>query len=205
MNTHRRLPFRREEYERRYDQTLEYMQRAGVDVLLVRSPENITYLTGYETPGYYGYHCLVIARGEQPVLVGRRIELTNVPEFSWLTRSATVHHDDVPAEVTARTFEKQGVARRKIGAEKANWFFSVDEYESLERRLPRARLIDCSGVVENVRMVKSDVEVEMIRRTAQALDQRHGIGASRRAGKRRFCPATQGRERRTVPFHRPLP
>ena len=40
MNLHRRLPFRREEYERRYDAVLRNMEGAGVDALLVRSPEH---------------------------------------------------------------------------------------------------------------------------------------------------------------------
>ena len=170
MNAHRRLPFRLEEYERRYDLVLDGMKRSGVDVLLIRSPENITYLTGYETPGYYGYHCLVVARGEQPVLVGRRIELTNVPEFSWLTRTATVHDHDEPTAITAKILERLGVARHRLGIEKKAWFFTVDEYETLQGLLPRARWVDCSKVVEEARMVKSDAEVEMIRSAVAIAD-----------------------------------
>ena len=111
MNDHRQLAFSPEEYQRRYDLVLENMRRVGTDVLLVRGPENITYLTGYETPGYYGYHCLVLARDEQPVLVGRRIELTNVPVSSWITRTVNVQDHEVPAEITARVLDKMGLSR----------------------------------------------------------------------------------------------
>ena len=172
MNRHRRLPFKPAEYQRRYDQILDNMKRAKLDALLVHSPENITYVTGYETPGYYGYHCLVIVRGAQPVLVGRRIEiLTNVPEFSWLTSTAIVEDHRVPADVTAGVIEKLGMARRKIGVEKSGWFFPVDEYESLGSSLPRARLVDGSGLIEAARLVKSDAEVEMIRRSVTIADK----------------------------------
>ena len=136
------------------------------------SPENITYLTGYETPGYYGYHCLVIVRGEQPVLVGRRIEiLTNVPEFSWLTSTVIVEDHRTPVDVTAGVIEKLGMTRRKIGIEKAAWFVPINEYESLQTRLPRARLVDGSGLIEAARVVKSDAEVEMIRQGAAIADK----------------------------------
>ena len=172
MNRHRRLPFKPAEYQRRYDQILDNMKRAKLDALLVHSPENITYVTGYETPGYYGYHCLVIVRGAQPILVGRRIEiLTNVPEFSWLTSTAIVEDHRKPADVTAGVIEKLGMARRRIGVEKSGWFFPVDEYESLGSSLPHARLVDGSGLIEAARLVKSDAEVEMIRRSVAIADK----------------------------------
>ena len=181
MNDHRQLAFSPEEYQRRYDLVLENMRRVGTDVLLVRGPENITYLTGYETPGYYGYHCLVLARDEQPVLVGRRIELTNVPVSSWITRTVNVQDHEVPAEITARVLDKMGLSRRRLGIEKRGWFFTVDEYEALKQALPRARFVDCSSVVEEARMIKSDVEVEMIRRAAHIADRAcmAGIRATR--------------------------
>ena len=172
MNLHRRLPFTRAEYQRRYDLVMDNMKGAGLDVLLIHGPENITYLTGYETPGYYGYHCLVLVRGEQPVIIGRRLEIvTNVPEFSWLTRTVLVEDHRTPVDVTARTLEKLGVARRKIGVEKSGWFFPVNEYEALQTRLPRVRLVDGSNLVEGARMIKSNAEVEMIRKAVAIADK----------------------------------
>ena len=171
MNEHRRLPFTLAEYQRRYDIVLDNMKRAGVDALLVRGPENITYLTGFETPGYYGYLCLILARGEQPLLVGRWTELTNVPEFSWLVRTVIVQDHHVPVDVTIKTLKKMGLERRKLGVEKAGWFFTVDEYEALTGALPRARFIDCSKVVEEARMIKSEPEVEMIRQAVSITDK----------------------------------
>ena len=172
MNLHPRLPFGREEYERRYDVVLRNMEQAGVDALLVRSPENITYLSGYETPGYYGYHCLVLARGHEPVLVGRRLEIeTNAPEFSWLTRLAPAEDHDVPVELTVRAVEELGFARHRIGVEKKGWFFTVEEYEALRRLLPHARIVDASDAVEAARLIKSEPEVEVIRKAVAIADK----------------------------------
>ena len=171
MNEHKRLPFTLEEYQRRYDLVLDNMKRAGTDVLLVRSPENITYLTGYETPGYYGYHCLVLARGQQPTLVARKLELTNVPENSWLVKTVPVEDHHVPHERTVDTLAKMGLQRRKIGVEKLGWFFTVGEYEGLAGAMPRARFVDCSNAVEEARMVKSDAEVAMIQKSVAIADK----------------------------------
>lgn len=182
MNTHRRLPFTSAEYRRRYDLVLGNMKGAGLDALLIHSPENITYLTGYETPGYYGYLCLALVRGEQPVLIGRRLEIiTNVPEFSWLTRTALVEDHAVAVDITADTIKKLGFVRRKVGVEKSGWFFPVTEYEALQHRLPRARFVDGSNLVEAARLIKSNAEVEMIRHAVSIADQAAmaGIKATR--------------------------
>jgi len=172
MKAHPRLAFTRDEYLRRYDLVLEGMRRERLDALLVRSPENITYLTGYETPGYYGYHGLVLARDAQPVLVGRRLEvITNLPEFSWLTRAVYVRDHEAPVASTARTLEKLGLARARLGVEKNGWFFTVAEYEGLQAQLPKARFLDGSNLVEEARLVKSKPEIAMIRRAVAIADK----------------------------------
>ena len=84
MITHARLGFSLEEYLRRYELVLAAMAERGLDALCMRSPENITYMTGYETPGYYKYHCLVMGPGFDPVLILRRFESLNIPEYAWI-------------------------------------------------------------------------------------------------------------------------
>ena len=54
-----------------------------LDALLVRGPENITYVIGYETPGYYKYHCVIVPRHGEPIFLVRDFEWLNTPEFAW--------------------------------------------------------------------------------------------------------------------------
>jgi Xaa-Pro dipeptidase len=166
MKSHDRLGFSLGEYRRRYDVVQAGMRRLGLDALLVRGPENICYLTGYETPGYYKYHGLILSKDE-PVLVLRRFEEPNVWEFSWLARTAPVEDHENPTRVTARTLERLGLADKRIGVEKSGWFFSVEEHETLAAALPRATLLDASSVVERARVVKSEEEIAMMRRAAR--------------------------------------
>jgi Xaa-Pro dipeptidase len=180
MNRHQRLGFSLDEYLRRYQLVLEKMRQMKVDVLLVRGPENITYLSGYETPGYYRYHCLIIAPGEEPVLVLRRFEELNIPEYSWLTRHEPVDDWEHPPEVTVRVLERMGLNDKRIGVEKAGWFFTVEEYETFERSLPKATFVDATRMVEEARLIKSDEEIAVMRRAAAILDEavQAGIDAS---------------------------
>lgn len=171
MSQNDRIPFSQGEYLRRLDHVIAGMASKGVDALLVRGPENITYLTGYETPGYYGYHCLVLSRTEKPTIIGRKVEvISNAPEFSWLADMVFIEDHETAEQVVTDVLAELGLADKKLGVEKAGFFFTVREFEALKSGLPNAAFVDCSHVVEEARMVKSNEEVEMIRRAALIAD-----------------------------------
>ena len=72
MIGHDRLTFSLAEYRRRYDQVKWGMRELGIDAFLVRTPEDIYYLTGYENPATFAFHCLLLS-GDEPVLILRRL------------------------------------------------------------------------------------------------------------------------------------
>ncbi len=39
--------------------------------MLIHTPENLYYMTGYQTPGYYWYQTLVVPMDREPVYVTR--------------------------------------------------------------------------------------------------------------------------------------
>ena len=171
MNRHDRLAFSLEEYRRRYDAVLRGMRAADIEVLLIRTPENICYLTGYETPGYYGYHCLIVALDQDPVLVVRRSEETNAWEFSWLSETRVVLDFEEPSAVMIASLERHGLADERLGIEESAWFTTIEEYKAIARALPEATLLNGSGIVEAVRVVKSEEEIALMRRCARMLDE----------------------------------
>ena len=147
MRSHSRLGFSLSEYKRRYDLILGGMKDRKLDALLVRSPENITYVSGYETPGYYRYHCLIMAPDIEPVLVLRRFEELNVPEYSWLSRHVSIDDWENPPKVTADVLQKLKLDRGTIGVEKQGWFYTVDEHETLTSILSNAKLTDAIDIL----------------------------------------------------------
>jgi Xaa-Pro dipeptidase len=170
MNTHGRLGFTLMEYRRRWEAVLDNMARLGLDAMMVRSPENITYLTGYETPGYYKYHCLIVAPGMDPVMILRRFECLNVPEYAWITSIVPVDDWETPPEVAGRVMRDLGLAHCTIGIEKRGWFYTVEEHEQLTRALPEASLVDSGPAVTDARMIKSEEEIAVMRRSAGIVD-----------------------------------
>jgi len=49
MRSNPRLGFPESEYRQRYDLVMDRTREANLDAMLVKNPENICYLSGYET------------------------------------------------------------------------------------------------------------------------------------------------------------
>lgn len=170
MRANPRLGFPESEYRRRYELVMDRMREAKLDAMLVKNPENICYLTGYETPGHYNYHALLLS-ADEPLMVMRRFEEANIEEFSWLTRVVTIEDHEHPAEVAARTLEKMGFADKRIGYEqginKGGLYCSIDEHEVLRASLPKAKFVDATTVAAGARVIKSVLELDMMREAAR--------------------------------------
>ncbi len=167
----KQLSFTVEEYQQRLAGVRARMQQREADLFLSHTPENIYYLSGYRTPGYYRYQCLALAHQGNPVLLTRRLEQPNVWAYSWFDDSASYLDTEDPIELTARVIEDLGGASRTIGVEKNSWFLTVQDFERLQRRLPNARFVDLSGTVEEGRLIKSPAEVGYMRRAARAAER----------------------------------
>src|SRR5690606_22118618 len=85
----RRQAFSTAEFQARLARVREQMQSRSIDVLLVNAPENIYYLTGYQTSGYFAYQALIVPAAAAPLLLIRHLEQGNVAEYSWLSDAAT--------------------------------------------------------------------------------------------------------------------
>jgi Xaa-Pro dipeptidase len=154
---------RHEEHRHRYGRLQESLRRDELEALLCFSPENIYYLTGFETIGHYFLQCLVVFADEDPILIVRSFEEANVAALTWLSSSRGYRdYEDISesiAEVTRKT-------RGRVGFESEAWFLSASKVVKLNE-LFGPRLIPTCGLVEELRMVKSSAEIELIRAAAR--------------------------------------
>ena len=172
--TGRRQAFSTDEFAARLARVREQMQGLGIDVLLVNTPENIYYLTGYQTSGYFAYQALIIGETGPPTLLIRHLERGNVAEYSWLTDVATWKEGDDVVAMTLDLLRAAGADNKSVALEKASWFLTVAVAEALMAGLSSSRIVDARHLVERVRLVKSAAELEFLRRAARIaeLEQR---------------------------------
>ena len=158
------------EYRRRIDALRLRMEASGVDLMLVHTPENLYYLTGYQTPGYYWYQTLVVPIDREPVFITRLLEASNVEHLSWVEDSRPYGDSDDWVEATREVIAGLGAASGRIGVEKESWFLTLRDFERLSAMLPSAGFVDCSGLVEENRVIKSPAELVYMREAARAAE-----------------------------------
>jgi Xaa-Pro dipeptidase len=162
------LPFDRAEYDARLARVRQAMARRGIDVLLISEPENMYYLTGYFTTGYWSVQTLAVPLEGEPQFVVRHLERTAVLGTSWLETVEVYLDTQDPAGVIAAVLAKRGWGRARLGVEKHSWYLTVSLFERLQAALPSARFVDASYLVNEVRLVKSPAEIAYLRQAARA-------------------------------------
>jgi len=158
--------FPREEYDRRLAGVRARMAEKNLDLALLSGPENIFYLTGQQTPGYYTFQSLCIPAEGEPFLVIRGLEAMNA-RLNTFIDDITGYADDVaPPVVLAELLKAKGYTGKRVGVDKTAWFMTVAIYERLVAAF--GPLEDASGLVEPLRRVKSPLELAELDRAGAA-------------------------------------
>lgn len=171
MSTNKDLPFPMEEFEARYKRVREKLADQNLDGLILTSPENIYYVSGYGNRGYYVFQALVVSTNDEPFLVIRKFEIPNVERLSWVERVVTYEDTVSPIEVLANSIANFSSSRARFGLELSSWFLPAGTYLRLKELLPEIELADGSGVVESLRVTKSELELAYIQQAADAVSK----------------------------------
>lgn len=169
MSNEQDLAFPEIEYRRRVDAVRCKMAERGVDLLLVDAMEHVTYLFGY-TPPAQVYQVGIIPMAADPVMIVRGLDEPTYVEQSWVTDYVPFADWEDGLDVLGATLKARGWVGKTIGVELDSNFLTVERYEKTKAVLPEARFIDFSGVVREVRLIKSDVEIALLRKTAKIAD-----------------------------------
>ncbi|WP_258871361.1 aminopeptidase P family N-terminal domain-containing protein, partial [Halobacillus trueperi] len=170
------LPFDILEYHQRLQKTKKRMADQGIDVLLITDPANMNYLSGYDAWSFYVHQMLVIIIDEpQPLWIGRYQDANGARVTTWIYDENVIAypdyfvHSDVyhPMDFIADILLQIGQGKRKIGVEMDHYYFTAKALERLKRGLPNATFQDATLLVNRVRIVKSDQEIEYMKRAAQ--------------------------------------
>ncbi|HEY1421655.1 MAG TPA: Xaa-Pro peptidase family protein [Candidatus Dormibacteraeota bacterium] len=163
------LPFSMAEYRSRLERTRAAMDEAEVALLMSSTPENIYYLTGFNSRGYYSHQCLFVPRHGEPWMVVRQLDEPNVSLHTWLEAADSYRDADDPIAATVRSIRERDLGSAVVGLELSSWFLTAHTHIRLRDLLPEATFKDASGMIERLRIIKSPAEVEYTRQAGLAV------------------------------------
>lgn len=163
------MTFPPEEYDRRLRELRERMADRRLDVAVISDPENLMYLTDYQTTGYSYFQALIVPLEDEPVMVTRELEESNVVHRTWVERTAPYPDTGDAIRSLVDALGQRGLGSARVGFERNSYYFPAYQQDRL-REAYGAGLVDCFGIVEEGRIRKSPVEIEVMRRAARAAE-----------------------------------
>lgn len=159
--------------ESTYATRLELIQAAlvsdGLAGTLLLDPENIFWLTGYQTIGYFTFQALYVPLEGRPVLiarvVNRELALAHPTIGAFEAVIDTADHIDVLTGYLNRVVPDTS----SIGVETGSWYLTVSDFRRIEQH-GRQEYVDWNGRIEPHRIVKGPDEIDRIRRACRAAE-----------------------------------
>ncbi len=173
------LYFEVSEFRARLRKVKASMYRQGVEVLLVTDPANMNYLTGYDGWSFYVHQgVLVFVDREEPVWFGRMQDSNGARLTTWLAGENIIGYTDDyvqsnlkhPMDFVADLLKARGCERRRLGVEMDSYYFTGQCLESLLEDLPDAEIMNANLLVNWVRLIKSDKEIEYMKMASRIVE-----------------------------------
>ncbi|MBB4388469.1 Xaa-Pro dipeptidase/ectoine hydrolase [Rhizobium leguminosarum] len=169
--------FPRFEYLRRLNLVKEEMLKRDVAALVITDQHNITYLTGYTARSAYVPQGLVLLAGEEePVFILRRMDGPAAVHQCFMARDKVVpyaeeliaHPELDGYDAIIDYLQAADVSTTAIGLEQLN--LSSATVNKFKARLAEASFVDFTKAVAWIRLVKSDLEIEVMREAGAIAD-----------------------------------
>ena len=174
MTTGNTRAFSEREYEGRVRAVRAGLRARELAALLLFSQESHYYLFGYDGTGFVFFQAVVLPADEgEPVLLCRRPDVAQARGTSTLSdiRVWQDAEDARPARDLKEILREKGLAGRRVGIELDTYGLTAANYRLVERELDGfCGLVDASGLVRGLRLVKSAAEIEHIRSAASLAD-----------------------------------
>lgn len=162
------LPFDDNEYARRRAAIAIAMQDAGLDALLVTDAADICYLTGYNTFEVSVHTALLLGAGQAILQVpsietGPAVTTARVDQvfgYRWEGADSAVWQ-------MAEMLSDLNLRQARLGTD--NWGPALRSgfRDGLANALPTLSLADASGLVDAIKIVKSEAEIALLRQSAR--------------------------------------
>src|SRR5690606_26911332 len=167
------------------------MQARDLEVALLSTPENIFYLTGLDHWGYFAPHLLIVPIEGEMILVTRQMERVSIQKQ---VRNALFHghaDNETAADLTVRLLRDSRVAKdrsraalktvveevadltshaARVGVETWSSGHSYGFGNALRESLNDIHWVDITGMVDDLRLVKSEAEQALMRKAAAVSD-----------------------------------
>ncbi len=154
-------------YASRLEQCQKLMSEKGVDVTFLAPGPNLYYLSGFlEEPGER-LLTLIVPQSGDPLFVVPELYEHHVRSFSTVQHIIPWKESQDPRTVLSNVMTQIGLKHRKIGVDGRMWSRFLLMLQSV---VPNAVYEDANHLISNLRITKSQQEIEFLQKAAEIAD-----------------------------------
>ncbi|MEI4197334.1 M24 family metallopeptidase [Roseovarius sp. E0-M6] len=161
------LAFPEESYTPRLDMVQADLRRQGLNAALIFDPENMFWLTGYQTIGYFTFQAMLVPASGLPVVITRVVNCDMANALPTISHAVAIRDTEDHVDVLAGFLNTAGAAR--IGFEPTSRQLSVQDYLRLTGQVT-GELVAWIGPMEPARRIKTDEQIARMRAAAHAVE-----------------------------------
>ena len=171
--------FSHEEYNLRVKKTLDSMASKNIDTLLVADPANIYYLCGFDAWSFYMPQTMIISsKLDEPICFVRQMDVGGAYIQTYLKDENIIAYPEKlvhmpprhPYEYLVEVIKDKKLDTGVIAVEMDAHYFTATCYSKLVDGLSNCNLIDSGFLVNWIRFIKSDKEIEYMHQAARNVE-----------------------------------
>lgn len=168
-----KLVIRQDEYEKRIEKVREELAKRKLDALYLTNGISFFYLTGYSYIATERPAALIIPLEGEITFMGPQLEKDHIPLKTSLVKNIYTYPDypgqKHPMEFFAQFLRELGLADKRIGIDNMAGASGIFGYRGppITERLPKTKFVNARDIVDNMRQVKSQAEIQLIRESVK--------------------------------------
>ena len=162
-----------EEFTGRQARVRAAVAEAGLDWLVLFHPVSIHWLIGADGKSYQAFQCLLISAKPAPLVMFTRESERNEFEDDTLADEVVGWGGSEPADpvdVFQKLADRLGLRKTRVGIEVPAYYLHPQHYVRLKAMLGDALVAEPTNLVNNLKMVKSPHELELVREAGRIAD-----------------------------------
>ena len=169
------MSFTNQEFKTRLNNVKNSMQKKGIDLLISHDTANMYYLTGYDAWSFYYAQCVLVHVDlDEPLCFVRAQDAGGAFIKTYLKKENIIIYNENyihkwpkhPYDYLVQIIKERKWDKLSIGLEMDAHYFTAFCYEKIKNGLPNAKIKDSERLVNWVRLVKSEVEINYMKSAA---------------------------------------
>lgn len=152
----------------------QYLQQEGLDAAFITTPDNVFYVSGFHSNPHERLLGVMVFKEAEPFLISPLMEVPDVKAAGWSFEAIGHEDTDDAWDIVKQAVQKRGDLPATIAIEKSH--LTVERLERMTQLFPEATFSRLDEQLNGMRNIKSEDELEKLRKAAQLADYAIEVG-----------------------------